>query len=215
MKGLLEQYMSKINYDPRVFSQEVMTPQEFEAPFDQWIRQMTEQTLKPEFLRYQYDPFKQQSMRQLQDLNQTMGSSGAWRTGAANRDMNTAVNDTQRAEEQLWRQYNDQALQTRDAFKSAWSDPLYKSRMESFYNAPWRNAEVGDVSATTTPTDSRLQGFDSTTIGGGTQNVSPYTGATGTQSLSGYAGRPQNMFFQGYDPRSSGSSRRLLSGSRL
>ncbi len=190
MKGLLDQYTSKIKTDDRVFSQDVMSPDEFASPFDQWTRQTIEQTLKPEFLRYQYDPFKQQSMRSLQDLNQQQGASGAWRTAAAGRDMNTAIGATQRQEEQLWRQYNDQALQTMDAFKSGWSDPLYKKRMESFYEAPWRNQDVGAITPTTTPTDPRLQGFTGTPAVGSQQNTTPYIGSNG-------------MYFGGYDPRSS------------
>lgn len=142
-QDLLNQYLGYLNPSTDVFSQDVMSPNDFSKPFDAWANNAIDQYLRPEFLRYQYNPYVKQGADAMANMNQSIGLSGGWRTAQSGRDLNDAAYNQMLGVENLNRQYNDQAMQVRDAFKQGWSDPLYKSRMENYYNAPWRNMDTG------------------------------------------------------------------------
>lgn len=167
-----------IKADPRVFGKDVMSYDQFSQPFDQWIRQTTDQYLKPDFLRYQYDPFVKQANQQMWDMNQNQGLSGAWRARQSGTDLSNAAQGFNLQGEDLRRQYNDQALQVRDKFLNAWANPLYQSQMQKFYEAPFRNMNLGDIQAKTTPDTNQfpqLGGFGQIGMGmNPNTNTQPY-----------------------------------------
>lgn len=183
MQSLLDQYTKNIKVDPRTFSTDVMSQDQFSAPFDAWVKNAVNSYMLPDFMRYEYDPTMRQNLEGLYNTNQDIGLSGGWRTAQSAVDMQNVADQAMRSQEQLTRGFNDQALQTADAFKAAWSDPLYKSRMESFYNAPWNQQNTGAVTPTTTPTLPALQNVYQTNQGNPTTGT-PYTPFFGGGNLS-------------------------------
>lgn len=183
-QSLLDQYTSKIKADPRVFSKDVMSQDQFDAPFKAWTKNYIDTYMLPEFLRYQYNPYVQQAGAKMQNANQQVGLSGAWRNAQSGVDLSNTADELMRGQEQLTTGFNDQALQTQDALKQAWSDPLYQSQMTNFYNAPWRNINTGDVNPILTPTDPRLVGFQPNSTMSANPQSSPITPFQGNQSLT-------------------------------
>lgn len=184
MQDLLNAYTGKIKVDPRVFSQDVVSQNEFSRPFDAWVNNMVNQYMLPEFNRYTYNPQMEQLNSQLFNINQDTGLSGAWRNAGSRAALNEAAESAIRQQEQMTRGFNDQVLQVRDAFKQSWSDPLYRNRMEEFYNAPWRNLDTGNNAPKFTPDDPRLQGFNPNPTAAG-QTPTPQTGGQ-----SAFMGKP-------------------------
>jgi hypothetical protein len=185
---LLQGIKSGINVDPRVFSNEVLPQDQFEQPFDAWVKNAIDMYLRPEFERYQYNPYMQNAANQMGEMNQNIGLTGAWRNARSGVDLDQTAQAQMMGREQLLSDYANQALGVRDAFKSSWSDPLYRSRMEQFYNSPTRSYS-GDQPATTpggTPATSAAMGnpFDRTNSSGSMIN------ATRDQSAYNRTGGP-------------------------
>lgn len=187
---LVNQYTGKIKKDDRVFGTDVMSQDQFNQPFMQWVRNTVDTTLRPEFERYQLNPFLYKSGNDLGNLNQNLGLSGGYRTGAGQVQLQDAAKDAMLQKEQLTRGFNDQAMGVMDQFQSQWMDPLYRQRMTSFYNAPWRNIDTGETTPQENFTIPELQGFSAgqQTNGAG-QNMSsqympftPYTGINENES---------------------------------
>jgi len=186
MQDLLSQYTKYIKPDTRVFSQDVMPYQDFTQPFTEWGKQFVEQQMRPEFLRYEYNPYVENVNRQLGSLAQSQGLSGAWRTSQATSDIDRVAREAMLGTEQLQKGFSGQALEAQDLLLSGWADPLYQSRLTNFYEAPFRNLNLGGVAPTMTPSSaSGIKGFTPTILnrisGKGGQKASPIT-AGGVQT---------------------------------
>lgn len=160
LQNLLSQYTDRIQVDPRVFSQEVMGQDQFYQPFKAWTNNFVQQYMRPEFERYQLNPYNQQATQELYGLNQLQGASGGWRTNQARTDYNNQANQFQLGREDLLRKYSDNVMNVYDTMRSQWADPLYKSRFQKFYEAPWRNINTGQTQATTQPSLPATRSFN-------------------------------------------------------
>lgn len=206
MENLLSQYTNLIKPDNRVFSTDVMSYDQFASPFKKWIGEAANQYLLPDFLRYQYNPYMQQSGKELGNLNQNIGLSGAWRTAQGGQDLNDAAQQAILGQEQLQSGYNNQLMDVQDQFLKQWVDPLYQSRLTSYYNAPFRNLDLGgevlpienptnpNISMPQQPALSQQYGFNPSVFKGVSN-----TGMTGTNGLpyaADMGGNQRNLLSQ-------------------
>lgn len=204
MQDLLAQYTSKIKGDNRVFSKDVMGRDQFGQMFDPLLNGIVDNYLRPDYLRYQYDPYMRSKGGELGNLNQQIGLSGAWRSAQSGNDLDSAAQDAMLGQEQLNRQFGDQVLGVKDQFQSGLIDPLYKSRMTNFYENPTRDMDLGNVTPQMNSTIPGLQGFAPNQVGG--NNIAASTGNVGmpmAQPMNGMGGgqqqqqgMPSNLFSQ-------------------
>lgn len=139
---LLNQYTDKIKPVEKTMA-EVLPQDQFGAPFEAWMKNFMETYSKPAFLRYEYDPYMKDTANQLGDLNQNIGLTGAWRNMQSRNDLGQAIQMGQRGAEQMWTNYNDREIGMMDELKKAWVDPLYKQRLTQYYEAPFRDLDMG------------------------------------------------------------------------
>lgn len=155
MNAALEQLISDITKGINVSDQNFsdnMSQEEFGRPFDEWVRNAIDMYMKPDFQRYQYNPYMQNASNNMANMNQNVGLTGAWRGAKSAYDMNDAAQSQLLGREQLLQDYGNQVMQVRDQFKAGWADPLYRSRMEQYYNSPTRAYDGGVQATPSVPT---------------------------------------------------------------
>ena len=175
MQNLLDQYTSLIKVDPRVFGTDIMSQGQFQQPFDAWTSNFINSYAKPQFLRYQYDPYMKQAAQGLGNLNDQIGLSGGWRNSNSANQLNDEAQKQILGQEQLQQGFTDQSLQIQDELKKAWSDPLYQQQLTNYYTAPWRNLNTGQATPQYQGSIPGLEGF----VPNGGSPISPYLSSTG------------------------------------
>lgn len=124
--------------------EEVMPQEVWGRPFDEWTRNFASTYMEPEWRRNVYDPAIENTMNQLDALNRRAALRGS-RSVDTQLGLQQAGQEAQRYEESLRTDYQDRLAQLRENVKSQWSDPLYKSVMTRYQEAPWRNINLGEV----------------------------------------------------------------------
>lgn len=146
LEQLIRDITKGINVSDQNFSDN-MSQEEFGRPFDEWVRNAIDMYMKPDFQRYQYDPYMKNAAGNMANMNQNVGLTGAWRGAKSAYDLNDAAQSQLLGREQLLQDYGNQVMNVRDQFKAGWADPLYRSRMEQYYNSPTR-AYDGNIAQT-------------------------------------------------------------------
>lgn len=121
--------------------QDIMPESKWNQPFDEWTRNYVKDYMEPEWRRNVYEPAMKEAQAQLEKLNNKIGGSGNYMSGASSRDLNDASNQILRQEEQMRQDYQDKVQSLRDQVRTTWSDPLYESQMKRYENSPWADVK--------------------------------------------------------------------------
>jgi hypothetical protein len=135
--------LNNVQADNRVFSQDVMPLDTWRGAFDTWTQNFVDSYIRPEWEENVYNPAMKEMGNAMNQANQNIHGSGAWRSSMAHNQMNDMAQDSMRREAQMRQGFNDQTVNIRDTMNQAWADPLYQSNMSRFVTAPWRDMNVG------------------------------------------------------------------------
>lgn len=179
-QSLVDQYLGNLTPDLRQFSEDVMGYDTFASPWNAFMDQFINQSVRPEFLQYQYNPAAFDVLTNLQNTNQQMGLSGGWRSGGLQRDFRNEAGRQQLGLNAMMRGQSDVENTMRDQVARGVIDPLYNSQMQQFYESNLREGMPG----------STITGSPQINTGVGTGVAKPLPVAGGT--LPQY--QQQNMY---------------------
>lgn len=150
LKGATENL--KPNTD--IYSQDVMTQEAWFRPFDEWTRNYVDTYMRPEWEQDVYNPAMKEMTGKLNETNQSMGTSGAWRTGTARKNLADMAKEMTSEEARMRKAFQDQTVAIRDKIRSSLAVPLYSSNMQRWGDSPWGdlNLEGVDVGSAATGT---------------------------------------------------------------
>ena len=169
---------------------------QFSSPWNAFMDQYINSAVRPEFLQYQYNPAAFDVLTGLQNTNQDMGLSGAWRSRNVQRDFQNQAGRQQLGLNAMMRGQADTENTMRDQVMSGVIDPLYNSQMQQFYESNLRQGMPGSTATGGSP---------QINTGAGVASPLPVSGGTMPQY------RQQNKYdsliaqYMGM-PRSSGSN---------
>ena len=125
---------------------EVMPQETWNQVFDEWTRNFVNEYVLPEWQESTYKPTLENLTRTLDNINQQIGLTGAWRSGMAQDSLRRAAEDSLRQEEQLRKDYQSNIANLRDTIQKNWAAPLYSNQMQRYVNSPWADLNLGEMS---------------------------------------------------------------------
>lgn len=155
---IFDQNAGNIKPNPDIYSQDVMTQNQWFDPFDEWTRNFVDTYMRPEWERDTYNPQMKQMTQGLNDTNQKMGATNSWRTGTATKGLADMAKEMITEEERMRQQFQEQGLAMRDQIRTSLAVPLYKSNMTRWGDAPWRDMNVGDLDVGAAVSGAGIQG---------------------------------------------------------
>lgn len=157
-QGILDAGTANLKPNTDIYSQDVNTQESWYRPFDEWTRNYVDTYMRPEWERDTYTPKMQQMTQALNDTNQSMGASGAWRTGTARKNLADMAKDMTLEEQRMREDFQDETVQTRDKIRSSLAVPLYSADMQRWGDTPWRNLNTEGVDVAGAATSAGISG---------------------------------------------------------
>lgn len=142
LNSFVDPITGKISTGDEVYSQDVMSMDEWKQPFDAWTQNFVDTYVRPEWERDVYEPAMEQMTRTINEQNQAYGNTGAWRSSASRNNMTRMAEQGVLDEEALRRDFQSQSVGIRDAMYDNLANPLYLANMSKYVTAPWREMDI-------------------------------------------------------------------------